>query len=79
MDSECFTVESLSCAIISSKKDNVVIVILYVISNDFPKYNQVINTFPEIGVRYKHIIIDLIGELYSAELQLKKLRCDIGL
>ena len=52
---------------------------LYVISNDYEKYNQVISTFPEISCRYKHIVTDLIGDLYSAELQLKELRYNIGL
>ena len=52
---------------------------LYIISNDYGKFNQIINTFTEIKHRYKHIVTDLIGDLYSAELQLKELRYKIGL
>ncbi|VVB96768.1 Uncharacterised protein [uncultured archaeon] len=52
---------------------------LYIISNDSRKYRQVMNSFPEYNHRYKNIPFDLIGELYSSELQLKELRHDIGL
>jgi len=52
---------------------------LYVIANDSKKYSQVINTFTEYQNRYKFIANDLVGELYSAELNLKQLRIDIGL
>ncbi|HET9057820.1 MAG TPA: hypothetical protein VFN30_13325 [Chitinophagaceae bacterium] len=52
---------------------------LYVIANDSKKYNQVINSFTEYQDRYKFIANDLVGELYSAELNLKQLRIDIGL
>ncbi|MCF8242045.1 MAG: hypothetical protein K9J16_11715 [Melioribacteraceae bacterium] len=52
---------------------------LYVISQDKKKYSQVINAFPVIKDRYKHLSTDLIGDLYSAELQLKELRYQIGL
>jgi hypothetical protein len=52
---------------------------LYVIANDSKKYNQVINSFTEYKDRYKFIASDLVGELYSAELNLKQLRIDIGL
>jgi hypothetical protein len=51
----------------------------YVISNDAKKYNQVINSFSEYKERYKFISNDLIGDLYSAELNLKEIRIDIGL
>ena len=51
----------------------------YVIANDGKKYNQVINVFSEYKDRFKFIAHDLIGELYSAEINLKKLRIDIGL
>jgi len=51
----------------------------YVISNDAKKYKQVINSLSEYEERYKFIANDLIGELYSAELNLKELRIDIGL
>lgn len=52
---------------------------LYVIANDSKKYSQVINSFIEYQERYKFIANDLVGELYSAELNLKQLRIDIGL
>jgi hypothetical protein len=52
---------------------------LYVIANDSKKYFQVINSFTEYQDRYKFIANDLVGELYSAELNLKQLRIDIGL
>ncbi len=51
----------------------------YVISNDGKKYKQVIRSFHEYVDRYKFIANDLIGELYSAEINLKELRTDIGL
>lgn len=51
----------------------------YVIANDAKKYNQVINSFSEYKNRFKFIANDLIGELYSAEINLKELRINIGL
>lgn len=51
----------------------------YVIANDARKYNQVINSFAEHQDRYRFVANDLIGELYSAEINLKKMRMDIGL
>jgi hypothetical protein len=52
---------------------------LYVIANDSKKYSQVVNAFTEYQNRYKFIANDLVGELYSAELNLKQLRIGIGL
>ena len=52
---------------------------LYIISNDSRKYKQVMNSFVEYNNRYKNISFDHIGELYSAEKQLKELRINIGL
>ncbi|MFQ5638639.1 MAG: hypothetical protein ACE5IR_11665 [bacterium] len=52
---------------------------LYVVANDSKKYNQVINSFSEYNNRYRFIAKDLVGELYSAEKNLKQLRIDIGL
>lgn len=52
---------------------------LFVISNDNKKYKQVMSSFPEYENRYKFIANDLIGELYSAEINLKQLRIDMGL
>lgn len=51
----------------------------YIISNDLKKYNQVIRAFAEYENRYNFISCDLIGELYSAEKNLKELRIEIGL
>jgi len=51
----------------------------YVISNDQKKFNQVVSSFPETKNRYKFVATDLLGELYSAEMNLKKLRINIGL
>lgn len=52
---------------------------LYIIANDAKKYNQVISSFHEIASRYKFVSNDVLGDLYSAELNLKELRFDIGL
>lgn len=51
----------------------------YIIANDEKKYNQVINSFVEYQNRYKFISSLQLGDLYAAELNLKKLRIDIGL
>jgi hypothetical protein len=52
---------------------------LYVISNDKRKYNQIMHSFADLANRFKHIVIEVIGDLYSAELQSKELRYNIGL
>jgi hypothetical protein len=52
---------------------------LFVISNDTKKFKQVLTSLCENSNRYKFIAHDLLGELYAAELNLKKLRIDIGL
>lgn len=52
---------------------------LYVIANDPKKFKQVVSSFPETENRYKFIANDLLGDLYSAEMNLKELRVDIGL
>lgn len=52
---------------------------LFVISNDSKKYKQVISSFPEYQNRYRFIKNELLGDLYSAEKNLKQLRIDIGL
>ncbi len=51
----------------------------YVISSDLKKYNQVMHSFADIAIRYRHILTDRIGDLYAAELQLKELRYEVGL
>ncbi|MCX6174647.1 MAG: hypothetical protein NTZ27_07860 [Ignavibacteriales bacterium] len=52
---------------------------MYVISNDTKKYQQVMHSFADYTERYSHVTTDNLGELYSAELNLKKLRFDVGL
>lgn len=52
---------------------------LYVISNDLKRYNQVMHSFSDIEYRYHHVLTEQVGDLYSAELQLKELRYQIGL
>ncbi|MFQ5712631.1 MAG: hypothetical protein ACE5GU_01195 [Candidatus Scalinduaceae bacterium] len=52
---------------------------LYVISNDLKRYNQVMHSFSDIEPRYHHILTEQIGDLYTAELQLKELRYKVGL
>jgi hypothetical protein len=52
---------------------------LYIIANDAKKYNQVISSLYDISNRYKFIANDVLGDLYSAELNLKDLRYEVGL
>ena len=52
---------------------------LYIISNDWKKFTQIMGSFIEYKNRYRHIPIDQIGDLYSAELHIKELRYKIGL
>lgn len=52
---------------------------LYIISDAAKKFDQVINTIPVSKDRYKHIKSDNIGDLYSAEKNLKELRYTVGL
>lgn len=52
---------------------------LYVISNNIKKYKQVMDVFADNQKHYRHILIDSVNDLYSAELQLKELRYNIGL
>lgn len=51
---------------------------LYVISDTPKKFEQIIDTF-DFHNRYKHIKSENIGDLYSAEKNLKELRYSIGL
>ncbi len=51
----------------------------YVIANDARKYQQVINSFIEYGDRFRFVANELVGKLYSAELNLRDLRAEIGL
>ena len=51
----------------------------YVISNDDTRYKQVIQTYSDYASRYRHVLAELIGELYAAELNLRELRARIDL
>ena len=51
---------------------------LYIISDTPKKFAQVIETF-DFHTRYNHIKSESIGDLYSAEINLKQLKIDIGL
>lgn len=52
---------------------------MYVVSNNIKKYDQVMHSFADYFDRYKHISADALGDLYSAELNLKELRYKVGL
>ncbi|KOY86971.1 hypothetical protein AD998_13195 [bacterium 336/3] len=52
---------------------------LYIISDELKKFNKVMQAFSDYENRYKHIATDNIGDLYSAEINLKQLRYHIGL
>lgn len=52
---------------------------LYVVSNDERKFKKIIYTFPAVIDRYRHIKTELIGDLYTSELQLRELRIEIGI
>ncbi|MDR2418299.1 MAG: hypothetical protein LBD79_04525 [Treponema sp.] len=52
---------------------------LFIIANDSRKYKQVLASFYDIASRYKFISNETLGDLYSAEKNLKELRYEIGL
>ncbi len=52
---------------------------LYIIASYPKKFKQVVSSFHEISFRYKFVPNDLLGDLYSAEINLKEVRKDIGL
>jgi len=52
---------------------------LYIISNDKKKFKQVVNSFSEHKERYRFVENESLGQLYSAEINLRELRVDIGL
>jgi hypothetical protein len=52
---------------------------LYIIASDPKKFKQVVSSFHKISFRYKFVPNDLLGDLYSAEINLKEVRKDIGL
>jgi hypothetical protein len=51
----------------------------YVISDNKGKFSQVIQSFPVFKERFTHITTMQIGDLYSAEKNIKELRYQIGL
>ena len=51
----------------------------YVVSENKSKFSQVIQSFPVFKERFNHITTIQIGDLYSAEKNIKKLRYQIGL
>ena len=52
---------------------------LYVISNDKKKFKQVISAFHQHRERYKFVDNEALGDLYSAEINLKEIKIDVGL
>jgi hypothetical protein len=52
---------------------------LYIIANDARKFNRVISPLTDISSRYKFVSNNMLGDLYSAEKNLKELRYEIGL
>lgn len=52
---------------------------LFVITNDDKKYNQVLNSFPDLTNRYMNIVPEKIGLLYSAEINLIRMRNEFQL
>jgi hypothetical protein len=52
---------------------------LYIISDESKRYEQVMRAYAEMQSRYKRVPIQLVGELYTAELNLTRLRQDIGI
>jgi hypothetical protein len=52
---------------------------LFIISNDERKFGQVCNNFPELKARYINVLPDHVGLLYSAEINLIKMRQEFNL
>lgn len=52
---------------------------LYIISNDLRKYERVMNADSSFQNRYRHILIEDVGELYASERNLRNLRSKIEL
>jgi hypothetical protein len=51
---------------------------LVIISNELKRYNQVVETQPEIKDRFRNVLSDDVGVLYMAEGRLRDLRKQIG-
>lgn len=52
---------------------------LFIVSDESKRYEQIMRAYAEFQSRYKRVPIQLIGELYTAELNLKNLQQDIGI
>ncbi len=51
----------------------------YIISDDKRKYQRVLSAFPAVRNRFRHLKTTVLGDLYSAEKNIKELRYQIGL
>ena len=52
---------------------------LYIISNDKKKFKQVLSVYPQHRERYKYVTNEALGDLYSAEINLKEIKIDVGI
>ena len=52
---------------------------LYIVTNDEKKFTQVSCSFPDLKNKYIHVVPDKIGLLYSAEINLIRMRQDFNL
>ena len=52
---------------------------LYIISNDLRKYERVMNAYSSFQNRYRHVLIEDVGELYASEKNLRDLRSKVEL
>jgi len=52
---------------------------LYIVSNEEKRFKQALNVYNDFQSRYRYVPTDLVGELYSAELNLMNLRTLVGL
>jgi hypothetical protein len=52
---------------------------LFVVSNEHNRFEQVMQSQPELQSRVKNIATDHVGVLYSAETRLRDLRREIGI
>ena len=53
--------------------------LLYVVSDNNRRYEQVMNSFAEFNNRYRHVKTEALGDLYAAELSLRELRRKLDL
>lgn len=52
---------------------------LYVISDSYRRYRQVMESFADFESRYRHIPTEALGDIYTAELNLRELRSKYAL